>query len=115
MTAFNTTGAMDGSAAMMTANDITTCNCTGACKLPGGVCPASIKNYEPGYYPTWMSPGPIVPPGHTTIGTCSLCRGPVTVPTVWAGIIPPTPTCARCGATKKPAYGPVLEMEKPTR
>lgn len=47
-----------------------------------------------------------------TIGTCSLCGGPVTVPSVWMGVVPPTPTCSSCGAT---AHGPVIEMARPYR
>jgi hypothetical protein len=42
------------------------------------------------------------------IGTCSLCGGPVTVPTVWMGVVSPTPTCSDCGATAVP--GPVIPM-----
>lgn len=48
------------------------------------------------------------------IGTCSLCGGAVTVPAIWHGIIPPVPTCAKCGATAK-QYGPTIEMERPTK
>jgi hypothetical protein len=44
------------------------------------------------------------------IGTCSVCGGPVSVPAVWHGIIPPTPTCERCGAVKADNYGPVIPM-----
>lgn len=47
-----------------------------------------------------------------TIGTCSLCGGEVTLPTVWWGVVPPVPTCSRCGATAA-SQGPVIEMEKP--
>lgn len=43
-----------------------------------------------------------------TIGTCSLCGGPVQVPTVWMGVVPPVPTCGSCGATK--GHGPVIDM-----
>lgn len=52
-----------------------------------------------------------VMPGHTIIGTCSLCNGAVSVPSIWGGIVPPTPTCNRCGATAKPNHGPVIPME----
>lgn len=45
-----------------------------------------------------------------TIGTCSLCGGPVTVPELWAGVVPPVPKCRGCGATKKSPHGPVIEM-----
>lgn len=47
----------------------------------------------------------------TTIGTCSICSGPVTVPTIWHGVIPPTPTCRSCGAVKAADHGPVIKME----
>ena len=33
------------------------------------------------------------------VGICSECGGTVTVPTVWYGIYPPSPTCNSCGAT----------------
>lgn len=49
-----------------------------------------------------------------TIGTCSLCGGAVTVPMVWMGVIPPTPTCSSCGAHRA-SHGPVIEMEQPYR
>ena len=48
-----------------------------------------------------------------TIGTCSRCGGPVTVPTAWYATVPPVPTCAHCGATKAQPYGPVIEMDEP--
>lgn len=47
------------------------------------------------------------------IGTCSLCGGPVTVPTVIWSVVPPSPTCQRCGAVQRQSYGPVIPMEKP--
>jgi len=47
-----------------------------------------------------------------TIGTCSLCGGRVTLPTVWHGVAPPTPTCESCHATAK-SHGPTIEMERP--
>lgn len=46
-----------------------------------------------------------------TVGTCSKCRGPVGVPDVWLGTVPPVPTCGSCGAKQKSPYGPVIEME----
>lgn len=46
----------------------------------------------------------------TTLGTCSCCGGPVTVPTIWHGVVPPVPTCEQCGATAR-ASGPVIPME----
>lgn len=45
------------------------------------------------------------------VGTCSKCNGPVVIPEVWMGIIPPTPKCQRCGATKKEVYGPIIDMK----
>lgn len=49
----------------------------------------------------------------TIIGTCSLCGGPVGVPSVWMGIVPPIPRCGHCGATPKASFGPVLDMQRP--
>lgn len=46
------------------------------------------------------------------VGTCGLCGGPVQVPAVWMAIIPPTPTCAHCGAVAA-EHGPVMEMRRP--
>ena len=48
-----------------------------------------------------------------TIGTCSLCGGPVQVPEFWGGCVPPQPTCAHCGAVAKPTYGPTIQMVRP--
>jgi len=45
-----------------------------------------------------------------TIGTCSICGGAVTAPAIWMGVIPPTPTCSRCGAHAALNYGPVIPM-----
>jgi hypothetical protein len=49
------------------------------------------------------------------VGTCSICSGAVTVPTVWCGVLPPTPTCSGCGA-EAASHGPVIPMKprKPT-
>lgn len=45
------------------------------------------------------------------IGRCSICNGNVVVPDVWMGVIPPTPTCSSCGATKSiNDHLPVIEM-----
>ena len=52
---------------------------------------------------------------NTTVGTCGNCGGPVRVPAAWYATIPPTPTCAHCGATAKANHGPVLPMEQPKR
>ena len=49
-------------------------------------------------------------PGHTVIGTCSICGGAVTTPTAWSSVAPPVPTCTSCGAIKKQPYGPVIDM-----
>ena len=46
------------------------------------------------------------------IGTCSRCGGTVTVPDVWGGVIPPTPTCSACGATAA-GHGPIIQMNPP--
>lgn len=46
-----------------------------------------------------------------TIGTCDLCGGAVTVPSPWYGVIPPIPTCSRCGATSAEPYGPKIKMK----
>ncbi|BAU39969.1 hypothetical protein [Ralstonia phage RSP15] len=40
-------------------------------------------------------------PGYVTIGRCSKCNGPVAVPQIWGGVVPPIPTCTCCGAMKK--------------
>lgn len=46
-----------------------------------------------------------------TIGTCSICGGPVQVHTTWGSVLPDVPTCANCGATKRQHSGPVIDME----
>ena len=46
-----------------------------------------------------------------TVGTCSLCGGAVTVPGVWMGVVPPTPTCQNCGAVAMPNHGPIIPMQ----
>ena len=45
------------------------------------------------------------------LGTCSICGGPVTVPLVWHGVVPPTPRCATCGAVPQQAHGPIVPMQ----
>ena len=50
-----------------------------------------------------------------TIGTCSKCNGPVQVPELWGGTVPPVPTCAHCGATAKDPYGPRIPMQGRTQ
>lgn len=47
------------------------------------------------------------------MGTCSACGGPMTVPMAWCGVIPPTPTCQRCGAVAKQSYGRVIDVIQP--
>ena len=49
-----------------------------------------------------------------TVGTCSICGGPVQYPMHWGGSTPPPIACAHCGAKPKSAYGPVIPMEKTT-
>jgi hypothetical protein len=46
-----------------------------------------------------------------TVGTCSICGGRVTVPTVYMSVKPPRPCCESCGARAKQDFGPVVEME----
>jgi len=45
------------------------------------------------------------------IGTCSICGGQVATPSLWGGIIPPTPHCLKCGASAA-NHGPVIQMQK---
>lgn len=45
-----------------------------------------------------------------TIGRCSICDGDVTLPLAWMGIVPPVPTCRRCGARAR--CEPVIPMER---
>lgn len=44
-------------------------------------------------------------------GTCGACGGPVTVPAVWMGINPPTPSCKQCGRFAAAAFGPTIPMK----
>lgn len=44
------------------------------------------------------------------IGTCSLCHGPVVMPSMSTR---PVPYCLDCGAHPKQPYGPMIEMEPP--
>lgn len=32
------------------------------------------------------------------LGECSICGGDVTVPDIFWSVVPPTPTCEKCGA-----------------
>lgn len=50
----------------------------------------------------------------TIVGTCSLCGGCVSLPSVFWSVIPPTPTCEGCGATAKSDHGPIIPMSPPT-
>jgi hypothetical protein len=44
-----------------------------------------------------------------TVGTCSICGGAVTLPTMYWSVVPPVPTCSRCGAMAR-SSGPVIPM-----
>lgn len=47
----------------------------------------------------------------TVIGKCSLCGGHVVIPGVWAGTVPPKPTCSSCGGTVEDRSAlPVIPM-----
>lgn len=50
-----------------------------------------------------------------TLGTCSICGGRVSIPDVWHSVIPPVPTCEKCGATMKNPYGKVIKMDPPKK
>lgn len=43
-----------------------------------------------------------------TLGTCSICGGPVTCPLFYWSTVPPVPKCEGCGATG--GHGPVIQM-----
>ena len=58
---------------------------------------------------------PITENEGVSVYTCGNCGGPVKVPAAWYATIPPTPTCAHCGATARMNHGPVLPMEQPKR
>ena len=49
---------------------------------------------------------------NTPVGTCVACGGPVTVPGAWLGVIPPVPTCERCGRQAANGYGPKMTMQE---
>ena len=36
------------------------------------------------------------------------------MPEFWGGSVPPTPKCAKCGATTAKPYGPAIQMNAPT-
>lgn len=48
---------------------------------------------------------------YTILGKCSRCGGTVSVPVIWYGVVPPTPTCNGCGATKSNEDLPTIKME----
>ena len=48
-----------------------------------------------------------------TIGTCSLCAGPVMKTEGWGNSIPQRIQCVQCGAVAVNGYGPTIEMVKP--
>lgn len=49
----------------------------------------------------------------TIVGACGHCGGTVTIPAVWMGVNPPTPTCRSCGARPKQNL-PVFKMDPET-
>jgi hypothetical protein len=50
------------------------------------------------------------------VGKCGICGGRVVVPAVWLGVIPPTPTCEKCGAVvDDTAFLPTLPMKPKAR
>lgn len=59
---------------------------------------------------TTTYPYPALPLGHTIVGTCGLCGGPVTTPTIWMSVSPPPRTCSDCGAEASESFGPVIPM-----
>lgn len=60
-----------------------------------------------------MTTGDQVYQNESIIGTCSICGGPVVVPTVWYSTEHPTPQCKRCFAYKDDDFGPVIKMKWP--
>lgn len=45
------------------------------------------------------------------IGTCSICGGPVIMPSM---MVNPVASCQQCGAHPRNLHGPVIPMENPT-
>lgn len=45
-----------------------------------------------------------------TVGTCSICGGPVHAPIVYYSL---ALTCAYCGAVSQQYYGPIIKMQPP--
>ena len=83
---------------------------TDRCSMCGG--PNTTGHNCPGLPRQEMTGLPFGLGTAVAIGTCSLCGGRVVVPKVWHGVTPPVPTCESCGATKRPEYGPVIDMVK---
>ena len=48
------------------------------------------------------------------IGSCSLCGGTVSTPTVFYSVNPPVASCEKCGATEEQKF-PVVEMKSPNK
>ena len=42
------------------------------------------------------------------IGTCSICGGPVELPSM---MVNPVPCCKNCGAVARNPHGPVIQMQ----
>lgn len=51
--------------------------------------------------------------GRRVIGLCSLCGGPVAIFSENSYVEKNVPTCMHCGAIKREAYGPVIDMVRP--
>lgn len=49
-----------------------------------------------------------------TVGTCSICGGPVMIHRDWMCSTPDIPTCANCGAQAANTYGDVIPMKPAT-
>ncbi len=59
------------------------------------------------------TPKDFLPPNTTIVGLCSICGGKVTVPSMWMSVIPPVPTCSKCGATQRAQADnyPIIDMD----
>lgn len=45
-------------------------------------------------------------------GKCSICGGIVTVATIWWSVVPPVPTCQKCGAVQDTTSNlPIVPMK----
>jgi hypothetical protein len=88
------------------------------CAVPGGSDGVYEKGVARGVVVGWGSggPSPAMPLDlertwvMETIGTCSLCLGPVKRSLIVKADVP---RCAECGAVAKAAYGPIIEMAAP--